>query len=106
MNDLRITGVSTHLIRWPLKMKRRHGVGDIERAMPGVIVRISTNGGLVGWGEAAPWSVFTGTAEASAAAIQVYLRPLLLGADPTAITPFLVAADHAVVGHPDRKSVV
>ena len=106
MNDLRITGVSTHLIRWPLKMKRRHGVGDIERAMPGVIVRISTNGGLVGWGEAAPWSVFTGTAEASAAAIQVYLRPLLLGADPTAITPFLVAADHAVVGHPEAKAAV
>ena len=106
MTDLRITAVATHLVRWPLKMKRRHGVGDIEQSMPGVIVRIATDGGLVGWGEAAPWSVFTGTAEAAAAAIHTYLRPLLIGADPGAITPFLVAADHAVVGHPEAKAAV
>jgi hypothetical protein len=30
MNDLRITGLSVDVVRWPLKMKRRHGVGDID----------------------------------------------------------------------------
>ena len=30
MSELRITGVAVDVVRWPLKMKRRHGVGDIE----------------------------------------------------------------------------
>src|SRR5699024_2540356 len=80
MSDLRITGMDVHLVRWPLRMKRRHGVGDIDQSMPGVIVRLTTDGGLVGWGEAAPWSVFTGTAEGNAQALHAYLRPLVLGA--------------------------
>ena len=30
MSELRITDVAVDVVRWPLKMKRRHGVGDIE----------------------------------------------------------------------------
>jgi L-alanine-DL-glutamate epimerase-like enolase superfamily enzyme len=55
-----IDGIIVHLVQWPLKMKRRHGVGDIERVLPGVILELRTSDGLVGWGEAAPWSVFSG----------------------------------------------
>ena len=51
MADPRITSVAVDVVRWPLKMKRRHGVGDIEESMPGAIVKISTNTGVVGWGE-------------------------------------------------------
>ena len=58
MSELRITGVAGDVVRWPLKMKRRHGVGDIEDSMPGAIVKITTNAGVVGWGEVSPWSVF------------------------------------------------
>ena len=45
---LRITALTVFVVRWPLKMKRRHGVGDIDRTMPGVIVRIVTDAGIVG----------------------------------------------------------
>lgn len=104
--DLRIATLAVFLVHWPLKMKRRHGVGDIERTMPGVIVRIATDAGIVGWGEAAPWAVFTGTAEANAQAIHVYFRPLLIGADPGRVTTIMEALDHAAVGHGEAKAAV
>ena len=104
--DLTITALEIFLVRWPLKMKRRHGVGDIERTMPGVIIKIATDAGLVGWGEAAPWAVFTGTAESCAAAIDVYFRPKLIGADPTAITALMDVLEHEVVAHTEAKAAV
>lgn len=106
MGDLRITGLEVSLVSWPLKMKRRHGVGDIERAMPGAIVKLTTDAGITGWGEAAPWAVFTGTAEANALAIHTYLRPLLVGADPMRVASLMAAADKAVVGHTEGKAAV
>lgn len=94
------------LVRWPLKMKRRHGVGDIAEAMPGVLLRRETGDGIVGWGEAAPWSVFTGTAEGNAQALHVYVRPVVLGADTAEITLVMQRAEKAVVGHPEAKAAL
>lgn len=106
MSDLRISGFSIDLVRWPLKMKRRHGVGDIAESMPGVIVRIDTDAGISGWGEAAPWSVFTGTAEANAIGLHAYARPLLIGADPFAVSTLMNRIEHALVGHTEGKAAV
>src|SRR5215831_3709010 len=106
MSELRIIGVSVDVVRWPLKMKRRHGVGDIEESIPGAIVKISTNAGIVGWGEASPWSVFTGTAEANAAGIHHYLRPLLVGADPLRISALMHQIEKTLVGHTEGKAAV
>jgi muconate cycloisomerase len=106
MNDIRITGMSVHLVSWPLKMKRRHGVGDIEQSMPGVVVKLTTDAGLVGWGEASPWSVFTGTAEGNAQALHVYLRPLLIGRNPLQLSALMRAAEKAVVGHGEAKAAL
>jgi len=106
MSELRITGISVDLVRWPLKMKRRHGVGDIEGSMPGVIVKISTNAGIVGWGEASPWSVFTGTAEANASAIHLYMRPLVVGADPLKVSTLMRQIEKTIVGHTEGKAAV
>lgn len=94
------------LVRWPLRMKRRHGVGDVERTLPGVILRLTTRGGLTGWGEAAPWSVFSGTAEANAAALDVYLRPLVLGRSAADVAVLLDEADHVIVGHAEAKAAL
>lgn len=106
MSDLRITGLSIDLVQWPLKMKRRHGVGDIANSMPGVILRIDTDGGISGWGEAAPWSVFTGTAEANATGLHTYVRPLLIGADPFAVSTIMSRIEHALVGHTEGKAAI
>jgi muconate cycloisomerase len=106
MPEMRITGLSIDLVRWPLKMKRRHGVGDIEEAMPGVIIRIDTDAGISGWGEAAPWAVFTGTAEGNALGLHAYARPILIGADPLAVTALMRKLDKALVGHGEAKAAV
>jgi len=106
MGELRITGIAVDVVRWPLKMKRRHGVGDIEESMPGAIVKISTNAEIVGWGEASPWSVFTGTAEASATGIHHYLRPLLVGADPLKISILMRQVEKTLVGHTEAKAAI
>ena len=104
--DLVVSRMEVTLVRWPPKMKRRHGVGDIETTLPGVILKLTTAGGLVGWGEAAPWSVFSGTAEANAAALDVYLRPLVLGRPAWDVQAILDAADHTVVGHAEAKAAL
>lgn len=105
-SDLRITGVSVDVVAWPLKMKRRHGVGDIEKSMPGAIVRIATDGGLVGWGEVAPWAVFTGTAEANATGIAHYLKPILIGADPLRVSSLMQQIEKALTGHSEGKAAI
>ena len=106
MGELRITGVAVDVIRWPLRMQRRHGVGDVAEWLPGAILKLSTNTGICGWGEVAPWSVFTGTAEANASGIDRYLRPLLIGADPLNITALMRRIEAALVGHGEAKAAV
>lgn len=101
-----IVQMHVHLVRWPLRMKRRHGVGDVEHAMPGVVLKLVTAGGRVGWGEAAPWSVFSGTAEGCAQALQVYLRPLLMGRPPQHLPRLMHEADRALVGHAEAKAAL
>jgi muconate cycloisomerase len=107
MGELRISGVTVDVVRWPLRMQRRHGVGDIGDTLPGVIIKLTTtNDAIVGWGEAAPWSVFTGTAEASASAIHGYFRPLLIGADPLKISWLMRRMECTLVGHGEAKAAV
>ena len=58
MSELRITGVAVDVIRWLLKMRRRHGVGNAGHALPRAIVRVGTNAGSSGSRPAdqTPWS--------------------------------------------------
>jgi muconate cycloisomerase len=90
-------------VQWPLRMKRSHGVGDVAVKLPGVIIELETADGRTGWGEAAPWSVFTGTAETSFAALDIYLRPLVLGRSDAERASIMAEADHIIVGHPEAK---
>jgi muconate cycloisomerase len=91
------------LVQWPLRMKRSHGVGDVAVSMPGVILELATADGLTGWGEAAPWSVFSGTAEATFAALDLYLRPLVMGRRDEERAAILSEADATLVAHPEAK---
>jgi muconate cycloisomerase len=106
MGEVRITGVAVFVVRWPLKMKRRHGVGDIEQSLPGAIVKLTTSAGLTGWGEIAPWSVFTGTAEANATGIHHYLRPHIVGADALGVAALMRRIEGALIGHTEAKAAI
>ena len=85
---------------------RAHKINKISEAVDVVLLRLEDEGGLVGWGEAAPWAVFTGTAEAAFAALDRYLRPHILGVDPADTAGIMDRADHVVTGHPEAKAAL
>lgn len=77
--DQTITGMDLWHLALPVNARRDHGIGSVEHTVDIVVLRLTTEGGLQGWGEASPWVVFTGSAEASFAALDRYFRPLVLG---------------------------
>lgn len=63
----------------PVNARRDHGIGSVEGAVEIVVLRLEAEGSLRGYGEASPWVVFTGSVEATYAALDRYLRPLVVG---------------------------
>src|SRR4029077_11728202 len=106
LKQIKITAMTVFVTDIPVRLMRRHGSGDVAGSVKNAILKLETDAGITGWGDAAPWAVFTGTIEANVAALHVYLRPLLSGADPHRIEDLMVAADHAVVGHPEAKAAM
>ncbi len=94
------------LIESPIKMQRQQGVGDVKGTVKRVLVELTSSSGIVGWGEAAPWEVFTGTAEAAVAALDIYLRPLVIGARVDRIRALMLQMKKALVGHGEAKLAI
>jgi muconate cycloisomerase len=77
--DQRVTGFALWHLSVPVSARRDHGIGSVEHAVDLVVLRLTSEGGVMGYGEASPWVVFTGSAEATFAALDRYMRPLVLG---------------------------
>ncbi len=90
----------------PVKRPRDHGSGLVADKVEVIVLRIETRDGAYGWGEASPWAVFTGTAEANAAALQRYISPVVLGRSIGDVAAIMADADKAVVGHPEAKAAL
>ena len=103
--EARIEAFRVHVVDIPVRAVHSHGSGDVA-GIRSVLLEVTTDGGLTGWGEASPWPVFTGTVEANAAALHVHLRPHLVGADPVQVEKHLVTADAVVVGCPEAKAAL
>ncbi|MDE0112394.1 MAG: cycloisomerase [Albidovulum sp.] len=101
----RIEKLSVHIVDIPATAVHSHGTGDVSR-IRSVILKLETDLGCTGWGEASPWPVFTGTAEANAAALHIHLRPHLIGQDPRRITRIMGIADKVVVGCLEAKAAL
>ena len=94
------------LIESPIKMTRLQGVGNVKGTVRRVLLELTASDGTVGWGEAAPWEVFTGTPEAAFAAIDVYLRPVLIGRPIRRIRETMALLDKTLVGHAEAKVAI
>ena len=105
MQRQKIEALRVHVVNIPVRAVHSHGSGDVA-GIRSVLLEVTTDGGLTGWGEASPWPVFTGTVEANAAALHVHLRPHLIGADPIQVEKHLVTADAVVVGCPEAKAAL
>ncbi len=73
----------THMQVWhlqlPVNARRDHGIGSVEHVIDLVVLELTSEDGTKGYGEASSWSVFTGSAEASFAALDRYIRPHVVG---------------------------
>ena len=78
---MKITDISLGIIRVPLKTPFKTALRTVE-TVEDVIVRIHTDSGAIGYGEAAATAVITGDTHGSIIeAIRFYIRPRLLGED-------------------------
>ena len=103
--DQKIKEIKVHIINIPAKAVHSHGSGDVAN-INSVIVQITTDSGLTGWGEAAPWPVFTGTVEANAAALYTYIKPKIIGKNPLNVEAHLTMADNILVHCSEAKAAL
>lgn len=102
----RIDKMTVITVELPVRTARNHGIGAVAGAIRNVLVKLRTADGLTGWGEASPWAAFTGTAEAAASALDVYLRPLVVGRPASHVSRIMADCDTALVGHPEAKAAL
>ncbi|MFK7855010.1 MAG: enolase C-terminal domain-like protein [Granulosicoccus sp.] len=74
-----IVGFDVWHLQLPVNARRDHGIGSVEHSVDIVVLCLTSEDGTQGYGEASSWSVFTGSAEASYAALQRYMKPLVVG---------------------------
>ena len=74
--DQIITGYDLWYLRLPVVSARDHGIGRVDGNCEIVVLRLTSEGGVEGFGEASPWSVFTGSPEASYAALDRDIGPV------------------------------
>ena len=90
----------------PVNSRRDHGIGTVEDKVEVVIVRLTAEDGLLGYGEASPWSVFTGTPEANFAALDRYFRPLVVGSRVGDLENTMETAQRRVVHCTEAKAAL
>jgi len=81
------------------------GVGALE-TIDNVIVRLQTDDGIEGVGEASPWPVFADNAFAIKETIDRYLAPAVVGRSPTDVEAIVQAMDAAHYGAQFAKAGV
>ncbi len=104
--DDRIDAMDLWHLALPVRSRRDHGIGSVAGQCEVVILRLRTGSGAEGWGEAACWSVFTGTPEASYAALDRYLRPLVIGRKVLDRAVIMAEAQRAVAHVTEAKAAL
>lgn len=85
---LKITNVDIFLFDIPLVAPFRIAIGQMAAASD-LLVRVHTDGGIIGIGEACPFPPITGETQATNAAAARSVRDIILGKDPLAIDSLL-----------------
>jgi L-alanine-DL-glutamate epimerase-like enolase superfamily enzyme len=85
---LKITDIEIFLFDIPLTSPFRIAIGEMKAAND-LLIRIRTDQGIVGLGEACPFPSITGETQATNAAAAISIRDLLIGEDPLAIDALL-----------------
>ncbi len=106
---MKITSVETVPINVPIKpdLAIRSGRGGSHTTSPFLLVKLHTDAGLVGLGEASCTPRWSGEDQVSAAHfIHTYFAPALVGRDPTQVEAVSQAVFPLVAGNPFTKAAV
>ena len=108
MDDLNqtITGFETWHLALPVVSTRDHGIGRVEGACEIIVLCLTTAGGERGYGEASPWAVFTGSPEASLAALERYIKPHVVGRSLAEHHDIMADASRAVAHCTEAKAAL
>ncbi len=101
-----IVGFDVWHLALPVASARDHGIGRVSDACEVIVLRLTAEDGTDGWGEASPWSVFTGSPEASFAALDRYLRPLVTGRRLSERADIVASAQYAVAHCTEAKAAL
>ena len=104
--DQPITGFDVWHCALPVTGRRDHGIGAVAGKVEVVILRLTAEDGTEGFGEASPWVVFTGSPEASFAALDRYMRPHVVGRPVAQMETILTDAARAVVHCTEAKAAL
>lgn len=105
-NNQIITGFDLWHLSLPVVSARDHGIGRVDGTCEVVILRLTSESGETGWGEASPWVVFTGSPEATFAALDRYIRPLVLGRKVAEREKIMLDAERAVAHCTEAKTAL
>lgn len=102
---MKIVALETIITRPPIRHVGHLGVGKLT-SVDNVIVRMRTDEGIIGTGEASPWAVFADNAQSIKATIDHYLAPAIVGMSPFNVEAILIAMDAAHYGASFAKAGV
>src|SRR5438270_1474685 len=106
---MKITSVETIPVRVPIKSELaiRSGRGGVHDTSPFLLVKVHTDSGLVGLGEASCTPRWSGEDQVSAAHfVDTYFAPALVGRDPTRIDELTGEVFPLVAGNAFTKAAV
>lgn len=104
--DEKIVAMDVWHCALPVNSRRDHGIGAVSGLIEIIVLRLTGESGAQGFGEASPWSVFTGTPEASYAALSRYFRPLVVGRKVAELHDIMAAARRIVVHCTEAKAAL
>lgn len=99
---MKITNISVFTMSLPSK-PTKVAIGIIS-GVTNIIVKIETNEGLTGWGEASPCAYITGDTQESNYQTAHQLAQLIVGKDPLAIESRMCEINRFTVGEPSIRS--
>lgn len=102
---MKITAIEPFAVGLPMR-KAVTMAGETVARADNVLVRVETDGGLVGWGEAASAPTMTGETLAGMMAAVDHLRPALLGAPAHDIAAAAAAMDARMYANSGAKAAI
>jgi len=100
---MKISSVDTYSMNIALTESLRTPLGVME-ASNNVVIKITTNEGLIGWGEASPFAPITGDSQQTNVQTAQQLAQVITGKDPLAIEARMTEVNRFTIGEPSIRS--